>query len=102
MSASGTVCPFQWSGPEISEQQSHAALDLVCNVLERGVRRLVAVACGGGVGDAPVRGDRRPRELRADLAHLVAERDHPIEPVAGEAGERLRGATGDVDTALSH
>src|SRR5713226_5246877 len=102
MSASGTVCPFQWSGPEVSKQQSHAGLDLVGDDLERGVRRLVAaaVACGGRVGDAPVRGDRRPRELRADLAHFVAERDDPVESAAGEAGERLRGATGDVDTAL--
>src|SRR5258708_10053047 len=100
MSASGTVCPFQWSGLEVSKQQSHAALDLVGDVLERGVRRLVAVARGGGVGDAPVRGDRSPPELGADLAHLVAERDHPVESVAGEAGERLRGAAGDVDTTL--
>src|SRR5579859_610199 len=99
---SGTVCPFPWSDPEISKQQSHAALDLVCDVLERGVCHLVAVACGSGVGDAPVRGDRRPAELRADLAYLVAERDDPVEPGAGEAGERLRGAAGDVDAALSH
>src|SRR5437660_8080102 len=102
MSASGTVCPFQWPGPEVSKQQSHTGLDLVCDVLERGVRRLVGFACGGGVGDAPVRGDRRPRELRADLADLVAERDDPVESVAGEAGERLRGWAGDVDTSLRH
>ena len=56
----------------------------------------------GGVGDAPVRLDRRPWELRADLAHLVAERDDPVEPGVGEAGERLGRATGDVDTTLSH
>jgi hypothetical protein len=78
------MCPFQWSGPEVSKQQSHADLDLVCDALERVVRRVVAVASGGGVGDAPVRGDRRSRELRADLAHLVAERDDPVESVAGE------------------
>src|SRR5258708_27852427 len=102
MSASGMVCPLQWSGLEVGEQQRDATLDLVCDLLERGVRRLVTVACGGRVGDAPVRGDRRPRELRADLAHLVAKRDDPVESVAAEAGEWLRGATCDVDTALSH
>src|SRR5215207_411375 len=96
------VGPFRLSGSEVGEQQRHAALDLVGDVLEHGVRRLVAVSGGGRVGDAPVRGDRRPWELRADLAHLVAERDDPVEPGPGEAGERLRGPAGDVDTALSH
>src|SRR6476646_7025379 len=99
MVASDTMGPFRWSGAEVREQQRHAALDLVSDLLERGVRLVVAVARGGGVGDAPVRGDRRARELRADLAHLVAQRDDPIETAACEAGERLRGAAGDVDTA---
>jgi hypothetical protein len=49
-----------------------------------------------------VRGDRRPGEFRADLAHLVAQRDDSVEPVAGEAGERLRGTVGDVDAAFRH
>src|SRR5687768_579386 len=99
MSASGTVRPFQLSARGVSEQQSHAALDLVCDLSEDGVRRRVAAIGGGGVGDAPMRRNRRPGELRADLAHLVAERDDSVEPGAGEAGERLRRATRDVDTA---
>src|SRR6188472_2278590 len=102
MSASGMVLSLQLSGGELSEQQRHAALDLVGDLLKRGVRLFVTGVEGGGVSDAPVRGDRSPWELRADLAHLVAERDDPVESGAGEAGERLRGATRDVDATLGH
>src|SRR5205085_2642179 len=83
----GTVCPLQGSGPEVSEQQRNSALDLVGDVFERGVRRLVVAACRRRVRDAPVRGDRRVRELRADLPYLAAERNAPVETATGEERE---------------
>jgi hypothetical protein len=50
------------------------------------VARLVVAVCvpGGGVGDAPVDGLGIAGKLGADLAHPIAQADHPIEPLLGE------------------
>ncbi len=96
--SSPSHCPAVRSASNIATRVSISCGDL----LERRVRRLVAGAFGGGIGDTPVSGDRRSWKLRTDLAHLVAQRDDTVESVAGEASERLRRPTGNVDTALRH
>ena len=90
------------SGREVGQQETYAPLDLVGDFLERGIRCGIVVARAGGVGDAPMGGDRRPRKLWADLAHLVAKGDHPVEAVTGEARERLRRTSRNIDAALGH
>ena len=67
-----------------------AALERVCT--ERAV--------GSGVGDAPVRDARRSAELGADLAHPVAQADHPVEMLAGEHIKGLGRLTGQVEAVV--
>ena len=65
--------------------------------LEGGVAGLVGVAGRGRVGDAPVDAPRVVGELGADLADLVAQGDHVVEPAAGEGVQVAGALAGDVD-----
>ena len=69
---------------------------------EGGVARLVVAVGvpGGGVGDAPVDGLGVAGELGADLAHPIAQADHPIEPLLGEHAQVLRAVPGQIDAVL--
>ena len=62
--------------------------------------RPVAVAGRGGVGDAPVHPPGMARELGADLAGLVAQGDHVVEPAAGQRVQVPGALAGDVDAVL--
>ena len=90
------------SGGEGGEQEPDAGLQLGGRLLEGRVARLVVAVCvpGGGVGDAPVDGLGAAGELGADLAHPVAQADHPIEALLGEHAQVLRALTGQVDAVL--
>ena len=68
-----------------------ADLELVGELLERGVRGLVVVSGAAGVGHAPVRGVAPVGELGAHLSHPVAQRHDVVEAAAGEAAQVLRG-----------
>jgi hypothetical protein len=67
------VGPFERSGSQVSEQERHAGLDLVCNVFERREGRRVGATCFGGIGDAPVRARPRrvPAQITAGRANVV-------------------------------
>ena len=61
---------------------------------------MVRVAGSGRVGDAPVDSSRVVGELRADFADLVAQRDHVVEPAAGDRVQVSGPLAGDVDAEL--
>ena len=64
------------------QQVADAGVDLRCRSSEGGVAVAVGVA-GGRVGDALVDQSWLIDELGADLADLVAQADHVVEPAVG-------------------
>src|SRR4029078_7507662 len=85
---------------QLRDQEVDPTLDLVGSADERRVAGVVAVTFASRIRHAPVRGRRRTGELRADLLHLVAQRDDAVEAAAGETGQLLGAAVGDVDAAV--
>ena len=77
-------------------------LELGGGALERRVRRPVGRALERRVGDAPVDELGLRRELGADLADAVAQRDHHVEALRDELVEVLGAVAADVDAALAH
>src|SRR5689334_22584524 len=80
------------------DEKADARRELVRGPLERGD----AVVGARRVRDAPVHAVGRAGEVRADLAHAVAERDDAVEAPAGELVQVLRCALRDVDAAPLH
>ena len=71
---------FVGSGAMFAEMNQAIALHHIEPVVDRDL----GSARRGRIGDAPVRRHRTTRELGADLPHLVAQRDHAVEPHARE------------------
>ena len=82
---------------EEREQEADAGLELGGGALERRVGGAVGRTLERRVGDAPVDELGSRRELRADLANAVAQRDHRVEPLGAELVEVLGAVGADVD-----
>src|SRR4051812_18152197 len=81
-------------GSNAVEQKADTTLELVGDEVEL-VRRL-------RLADAPVERVRGAGELRADLAHAVAERDDVVEAVGLELAQVLRAPPRDPEAAVAH
>src|SRR5919197_1186858 len=84
------------------DEEADASLEFGGGALEGGQRLGVAAGLACRVGDAPMDHVRRARELRADLAHAVAEADHIVEAPVGELVQVLRPLSRDVDAAFAY
>ena len=84
------------------EQEADAGLELGRGAFERRVGRAVVRALERGIGNAPVHEVGVRRELGADLADPVAQRDHDVEALRDELVEVLGAVRADVDAALLH
>src|SRR4051794_41021879 len=78
------------------QQEADTDGELLRDLLER------RSALASRVGNAPVDRLGAARELGADLADAVAERDHVVEALAGELAQTLGAPAGDVYPAAAH
>src|SRR3954452_6572928 len=85
---------------EDEEQVSDAGVDRGRRTSEDGVVVLVGAVVSGRVGDAPVDEPRLVAEAGADLADLVTEADHVVEPAVGQRAQMPWMVLGDVDAVL--
>jgi hypothetical protein len=77
-----------------------AGVDVDRGALEGGVAGQRGVADRCGVGDAPVHPLGIARKVGTDLAGLVAQADHVVEPAAGQGAEGPGALAGDVDAEV--
>src|SRR5512140_590136 len=100
--SSNIAGPSFFRNREVGDEMADANLQVRRHLFECRVTLLLCTSESARIGDAPVHGLGLAGELRADLAHPVAERDDPVEAGPGEVIQVLRCVGGDVDAAGGH